>query len=141
MLLKTSHFGEVEIEEQQLVSFPKGIPGFPQYKDYAIIDLEDTAFFYLQSMEEPSVGFVMANPFDFFPAYEIDLPESAIKELDIGSPEEVMIRCIVTIQEEFQKSTINLLAPVVMNTRNRQGKQVVLQGVPYPIKQPLFNSK
>ena len=138
MLLTSSQFGELNIAEDQVIAFPKGIPGFLNCKTYAVIQLEDTLFSYLQSIENPSVGFIIVDPFLFFPEYDFELPEITVEELGIESTEQVMIRCIVTVQSDFRQSTINLLAPIVINSHNRQGKQLVLQRVPYQIKQPLF---
>lgn len=138
MLLTSSQFGELNIAEDQVIAFPKGIPGFLDCKIYALIQLEDTLFSYLQSVENPAVGFIIVDPFLFFPEYDFELPDITVEELGIVSTEQVMIRCIVTTHSNFQKSTINLVAPIVINTHNRQGKQLVLQRVPYQIKQPLF---
>lgn len=139
MKIDTIAFGSIDIKEEQIYSFAQGLPGFEQFKRFVMIDVEETPFTYLQSVEEGELAFLMADPFLFYPTYEFDLPESARELLQVEMMEQVSVRVIVSIKESLEQATINLVAPIVMNVEARTGKQVVLTKTTYSTKHPLFN--
>jgi flagellar assembly factor FliW len=129
MLIETSAWGTIEIHEETVYHFPKGIPGFEEELDFALINLEESQFAQLQSLKTANLSFLLTDPFVFYPQYEFDLPDNDVEELEIQ--ESVVIRSIVTIREPLNQSTLNLLAPIVLNPDKRVGKQVVLHKSPY----------
>lgn len=130
MLIETSTWGSLEITEEQIYEFPKGIPGFEKETRFALLTLEQGPFAYLQSLKEKELAFVIADPFVFYPDYEFELPESESKELALKE-DQIYVRSIVTIKDSVEYSSLNLLAPIVMNTELRLGRQVVLHNSPY----------
>jgi len=139
-VIQTTRFGELEFEEQEIIHFTQGLPGFQQYEKYTVIPIEESPFFYIQSVDDGGLAFVAVSPFDFYPDYEFELVESAIQEL--GSPvlEDVRVLNIVTVKDELDKATVNLLAPIVWNASNRTALQVILQNSDYQTKHPLFRN-
>ncbi|MEI2283221.1 flagellar assembly protein FliW [Paenibacillus polysaccharolyticus] len=122
-------WGKVEVNEGNIFRFPKGLPGFEDETEFAIISSEDTPFSYLQSVKEPGLSFLIVSPFIFAPDYSFELNDLDKEELDID--DQVTVYSIVTIHSEINKSTMNLLAPVVLNPANRVGKQIVLHQSSY----------
>lgn len=104
--------------------------GFSELDAFEVIPVDDTdassLFAYLQSTEEPEIGFLVTNPFDFVPSFEVELAESDKAWLEAEQPEDVAVLSIVTIADPFYRSTINLLAPLIINTKNLRGRQIVL---------------
>ena len=147
MLINTRFLGEVEIKESEIVSFNQGLPGFPEYKQFILLSLDaDLPLALLQSIEEATIGFVVAFPFAFKQDYAFDLSEEDKEDLNIEKEEEVLTYSIVTLQETFVDSTINLLAPVIINANKKLGKQIVLQDskaypLRFPIKQAVGSAK
>ena len=147
MRINTKFLGEVEIKESEIVSFNQGLPGFPEYKQFILLSLDaDLPLALLQSTEEATIGFVIAFPFAFKQDYAFDLSEEDKEDLHIEKEEEVLTYSIVTLQETFADSTINLLAPVIINTNKKLGKQIVLQDskaypLRFPIKQAVGSAK
>ena len=141
MIIETLALGKLDVQNEQIYQFPKGIPGFDDENEFAMITLEEGPFSYLQSLKDTRISFLISDPFVFYPAYEFELPESDAEEL--GITESVIVRCIVTINEQTQidLTTINLLAPIVLNPLNKQGKQVVLHNSPYRTKHLLWPDK
>lgn len=128
MMIETKLLGEVEINESEILTFEQGLLGLPEYKKYILLSLDvDLPLALLQSTEEASIGFVVAFPYAFKKDFEFDLSEEDIQDLKIASPEDVITYAIVTLKESFDDSTINLLAPIVINTKNKTAKQIVLQ--------------
>ncbi|AIQ55155.1 flagellar assembly protein FliW [Paenibacillus sp. FSL R7-0331] len=139
MIIETLSMGRLEVNEEQLYHFPKGIPGFEEETDFALIGLEETPFWVLQSLKEQELSFLLADPFNFYPGYEFELPDEEAEELQIQS--EVIIRSMITLKGEIEQSTINLLAPLVFNPNERTGKQIVIHSGPYHTKHILLQEQ
>lgn len=141
MEITTTRFGVIQYSPQELLHFPVGLLGFPELKDYLIIPLEDnSAFCWLQSVQDGQIAFLITDPFLFFPDYQVKLGETLKKDLQIADRKQVVLYTIVTIPTSGVKEmTANLVGPLVINLANRQGAQYVLGGTKYQTKHPLFN--
>lgn len=142
MNIKTKYHGEVEITENDLINFVKGIPGFPNEETFTILSLEDNGVFsILQSVATPELAFVIVNPFHYFPDYDFHIEEQVVEVLGISSPDVVQVYSILTVQEPFDKTTANLQAPLIINTNNRMGKQVVLNNEKYTTRHKILEKR
>lgn len=127
MKIDTKFLGQVEVEKEQLITFEEGIPGFPDEKQFVLIPFgENTPFIILQSTNTVQTGFVLAFPYLFKADYAFDLSDEDVEALSIEKQEDIITYAIVTLKDTLPNSTINLLAPIVINTEKRQGKQIIL---------------
>lgn len=129
---------EPSLPAEQTVQFANGIPGFRERKRYSIIEVEDTPFSRLQSLDEEELAFLIVSPFVFFHDYEFTIDEAVQAELSIEDVKDLDIWVIVSVKDEFMDATANLMAPVVVNRKNGAGKQVILQGTVYETRHSLF---
>lgn len=140
MKIDTKFLGRIEITTKQLFSFEEGILGFPEEKQFALIPFEkNTPFMILQSIKTTQIGFLLAFPYTFKSDYAFDLSKQDVEALNIEKQEDIITYAIVTLKDTLPNSTINLLAPIVINTKNRQGRQIVLNDnnkelLHYPLK-------
>lgn len=141
MNLQTKFHGEIEINEEQVIHFNTGIPGFVDEKEFCILPIEETPLFVLQSVKSAGTAFILTDPFSFFADYEFDLPEEVTEALAISSEKDIALFVILTVQESFEKTTVNLQAPVIINQIERQGKQVILNGTSYTTKHLLITKE
>lgn len=139
MIIETLSWGKLEVEEEQIYQFSKGLPGFDEETDFALIGMAETPFWVLQSVKDKELSFLLGDPFVFYPSYEFELPDDEAEELGIN--EAVAVRCIITLKEQAETSTINLLAPIVLNPLERTGKQIVLHRAPYHTKHSLLQEQ
>jgi flagellar assembly factor FliW len=139
MIIETLSWGKLELDEEQLYHFPKGLPGFDEETDFALIAMEETPLWYLQSIKSKGLSFLLGDPFVFYPSYEFELPDDEAEELGIDN--EVIVRCVITLKEQTEQSTINLLAPIVLNPVGHTGKQIVLHKTPYHTKHSLLQEQ
>ncbi len=95
---------------------------------------DDPVLFELRCLQAPDVRFLVAAPNAFFPDYCFDLDEDAVAELELSSAEEAMVLVVLTIGADAASTTANLLAPVVVNVRNRSAAQVILSGTDWPVR-------
>jgi len=139
MQLETKHFGTLTIEEDKILTFPDGIPGFETTTRFVLIQNPDETipFHWLQAVDDPALAFVVANPFLIRADYDIDLPQPVVDRLEIQSPDETEVYCILRVPEQVEEMTINLTAPLVINRRTRIGKQVVLDDERYTPRHPV----
>ncbi|WP_146552428.1 flagellar assembly protein FliW [Rummeliibacillus sp. SL167] len=127
MKIDTKFLGQVEVEKERFITFEEGIPGFPDEKQFVLIPFgENTPFIILQSTNTPQTGFVLAFPYLFKADYAFDLSDEDVEALSIEKQEDIITYAIVTLKDTLPNSTINLLAPIVINTKKQQGKQIIL---------------
>jgi len=136
MLLHTKHFGQLEIDEEGIVDFPEGLPGFEYVKRFILLGKndEDSPFQWLQGVDNPDVAFVVIDPIILKKDYVVDVPDEEVEFLNITDSDKVMIFCIVVVPEDISKMTANLKAPVLINPENKKGKQIVTDNKEYNIK-------
>ena len=120
------------------VSFRRGIPGLESLKKFKIDEIKNNKQFKVISSLEEEITFVAVSPFDFYSDYELNLDDETIKELDIENPRDVLVLNIVTLGDTLETSTLNLKAPIVINVKNNQGKQYIMQWDTYDTKHPLI---
>lgn len=137
---ESSRFGSIEVDESQLLHMPGGILGFPDSNRYVILDHEkDSPFRWMQSVEEPDVAFVVTDPLEFFSDYHVQVKREELSNLDLKEDDDLIIMVILSLRKAPGEMTANLQGPVIVNARNRKGRQVVLKGTKYNTKHALFN--
>lgn len=139
MILSTSRFGQITVDEEKIITFANGLPGFEQFRKFTLLQMEpDNPFAFLQSVEDGNLAFIVTNPFLFYSDYEFELSDDDVAELEIDHEQEVAIWSIVSIKEELADATLNLLAPVVINQPKKLAKQIILHNSPYQTKHKLM---
>ena len=131
--------GEIDYNEENVITFNKGILGFAHLKKFIITELNEyEPFKLIHSLEDDEIGMIVVSPYEFYEDYEINLNEEIIENLSIKSPEEVMIITTVTLNSDPKKITTNLQGPIVINTVNNNGEQIIIDNSKYKIKEPLI---
>ncbi|MBQ2009820.1 MAG: flagellar assembly protein FliW [Selenomonadaceae bacterium] len=141
--INTLRFGELEIEEQDVVRFADGIPAFEDEHEFVVLPYEEgTPYMFLQSMMTPELAFLMTDPFVFFPDYSFELDDENMEKLAINSMDDVLVCTLISVlRSGVADMTTNLLAPVVINRHTMQAKQIVLEKTQYTTKHRLFPEK
>lgn len=136
MQIQTKHFGIIDVDEKEIIYFPNGIPGFENVKRFILLGRQesDVPFFWLQGVDEPGLAFVVTDPFSINPDYFVDVDDREIDEIDIKNAENVLTLVIVTIPEDIKSMSANLKAPILINTQNNMGKQIIMTNETFPIK-------
>lgn len=141
--VNTLRFGEVEVEEEKVVHFKDGIPAFEDEHEFLIIPYdEESPYYFMQSLKTPELAFLITTPFIFFPEYMIEIDDKTEEDLAIENQDDVMLYSLITIPNgNVRYMTANLLAPVVINTKNMQARQIVMEKTSYKTKHRLFPDK
>ena len=125
MKVRTKPYGEMEISDRQKVSFPRGIFGFEELREFALLDARQAPFYWLQSLQRVEIAFVLIEPHFFRPDYTPDVDPAELEEIDIKSPEDMLVFAIVTIPDDSSRMTANLQGPLLINRRTHVGRQSI----------------
>ena len=138
--IKTLSFGEISVDPKLILTMPKGILGFESGRRYVIIETPDSEpFKWFQSLDDPTLTFVIVNPLVFFPDFRIDVDRRELEELKISDPAAVVTHVIVSVPDgDMSRMSANLQGPIVINTENNLAKQLVLANGPYQTCHPLL---
>ncbi len=125
MEVQTTRFGTVEIAEDRVIEFPKGLLGFPDRKRFCLLQPnEDACFFWLQSLEDAGLAFVVTDPSLFVAEYSAPIRSEQMEELALDRLEDAQV--FVIVNKVGDALTGNLQGPLVVNTLNKKGEQLVL---------------
>ena len=127
MELKTKPFGVINIEEKQKITFTRGIFGFDNIREYALLNASQWPFFWLQAIDVPDLAFILIDPLIFRPDYTLDVDESDLLDIEL-TPEDrdkMLVFSIVTVPDDQKKMTANLQGPVIINREKRTGRQFI----------------
>ena len=142
MLIQTSRFGEIEVEENQIIDFPSGLVGFSEDRRFVIREDDAAApFLWLQSVENNGLAFVMIEPHVSVSNYELELTNEHLKKLDAKNLEELRVFVLVTMAKEIKDVTINLQGPLLFNLEKRLGLQFIIPDGKYSTRHLLFGDK
>lgn len=139
MNIETRFLGPITIDQSKIITFPDGIPAFEEEKKYILLPMEENnPFFYLQSVKTPDLCFILADPFVFFPSYQVELVDEQESKLEAQSEKDLVVLAVLSIPEDFKQATANLMAPVIINLNKNKGMQYVPPQSSYTTRQPLF---
>lgn len=139
MQIESVVFGSVEIDESRVVRLTEPMPGFPNLSRFAVLDPDpESPFKWFQSVEKKDVCFLITDPKDFFPDYHVQIPAGRLLDLGLADAKEAAVAVVLTVPEDLSKTTANLLAPLVFNTREGLARQVILESTGYPVRAPLL---
>ena len=138
--LETKQLGIIKYDEAEVIHFAKGIPGFEKDKEYILLRYDQAQpFFLLQSTQSSDIAMVTGEPWFFLKNYEFDLSENDQKELNVtDNVDDLIVVNVIVLCEDPHKITMNLRAPIIINTKEKLGKQIILEKEEYPVKYFLF---
>ncbi len=133
MKIKNRYFGEVEYEAGEKIYFPEGLFGFEEQKEFLPIPFEgDTdTMLCLQALEDEELCFVLLNPFRFFADYNPRISEADRSAIGSSRDEDISYYVIGVIRDPLTDSTVNLKAPIAVNYRTRDARQIILEDPAY----------
>ena len=137
--IKTSRFGELQVNNTDIISFKDGILGFESLNKFFVVDPGDsTLILWLQSIEDGEVAFPIIEPKIFKPDYVAKLLPADMNALGLESLQTAKVYSILTIPQDVTKMTANLKAPIIINNSNKIGKQIVLQDSKLPVSHEMY---
>lgn len=137
MILATRDFGDIEVNDKDIIKFVSGIKAFEELHSFILLSpLGEKYPMWLQCTEKKEPCFIVYNPCDIT-EYKPNLSESDKKLLNSENDDELSYLVIAVIPEDYKKSTVNLKSPIVINKKNNLAMQVILDD-DYKLRYPLF---
>lgn len=125
--------------QKDIITFPAGIPGFEQNKQFVLVQIPEYApFEWLVSVDGSQLRFAVINPLLFLPEYNPKMVKEQLADLDIEKPEDVLLYAIVTIHDNPADSTANCIGPLIINKTKRLGKQVIIDDDRYSTREVIL---
>lgn len=141
MLVKTKFFGEVDLPEEKILTFDRGIIGLPDYKRYTILydcEKEETNISWLQSVEEPTLALPVIKPWLVKEDYNPIVEDELLNSLGELTEENLVVLLTMTVPSDVKEMTVNLKAPIVINADSRKGTQVIVENQDYEVKYKVY---
>jgi len=141
MQLSTKHFGDIDYEEDRIITFPHGLPGFPDTRRFLLLEgsTPNDLFYWLQCIDDGDLAFTLIDLYQVKPDYNPLVGPEEICELGDLSNKPLEIYNIAVIPEEIKQMRVNLKAPIVINPATMMGKQVIVSNEEYNIRHFIFD--
>jgi len=128
----------IEVNEENLIHFDYGLPGFEELKKFAILDIEEyNPFLLLHSVEDQNIAMIVLSAGQLDLEDDLHIPEQQLKELNENEEHELGVFLILKIMDSGKEITANTKAPVLINFQNQKGRQIILDNeklsMDYPI--------
>jgi flagellar assembly factor FliW len=129
-VLETQNFGPIAFDQESVLEFPRGLPGFEECRQFVLVQIPQTApLVFLQSLEQASLCFTTMPVQSVDPDYRLHVIPEDLALVDLPAQRRPRIGhdvlCLAVLAVRESGPTANLLAPLVVNLANRKGVQAV----------------
>lgn len=134
MQLETARFGTIDIDAEAIVTFTQPIVGFQDYRRFVLLPGPSEFLRWLQSTDSGDLAFILMDPTTVIPDYRVDIASHDLSELAANALEDLEVYTLVVVPQDRTKVRTNLKAPILINPKQRLGKQVILERSDYPVQ-------
>ena len=141
MIINTKIFGEIDVDESKKITFPQGIIGFAELKDFMLVhDNEKTGGIrWMQSLQEPAFAMPVIDPLAVKEDYNPSIEDELLKPLGEVNPEDMLVLVTITVPKDIENMTVNLRAPIIINSATRKAGQIIIEDDSYLVKYPVYD--
>lgn len=144
MLVKTKYFGEIELDDDKILTFEEGLIGFESLKKFALIysndEKKESSIMWLQSLDEPVMALPLISPFFVKPDYKPVIEDEILRSLGCESDGTTPIVFVtLTVPSDIKMMSINLKAPIIINDETKKGCQMILENSDYAVKYGIYD--
>lgn len=142
MKVETRVFGEIDIEEDKIITFPNGIIGFPELTRFTLIHDEEkgkgAGIRWLQSLEEMGFAMPVMDPLVVKDNYNPEVNDELLEPAGNVTPDNMLVLVTVTVPSDITQMTVNLRGPIIINADEKKACQIIVDGEDYPVKYPIY---
>ena len=140
MKIITKLFGEIEVDEEKLITFPSGIVGFPDLREFLLVHDSESegGIRWMQSIQEPAFAMPVIDPLIVMPDYNPSIEDDLLIPLGDMTDDNTLVLVTITVPHEIEKMTVNLKAPIIINGENRMANQIITEDDKYLVKFPIY---
>ncbi|WP_432354587.1 flagellar assembly protein FliW [Sporosarcina sp. A2] len=138
MSIQTKFHGELDIEALKQWTFPNGLPGLEDEKQFVLLPIDgNDSIQVMQSVNNSTIALIVSNPYTILSDYSFEIDEPTLNLLKIKSQEELMVLAVMTLKQPIKSSTMNLQAPLIFNIVNQTAKQMIINDSQYSLRHPI----
>lgn len=142
MLIETRAFGQVEITDDKIITFPGGIIGFPDLKRFTLLHDEekgvDAGIRWLQSLEEPGFAMTVLDPLIVKADYNPEIDDELLAGIGEVTSDNLLVLVTVRVPSDLKQMTVNLQGPIIINVDERKACQIIVDADTYPVRFPIY---
>ena len=141
-MIHTRIFGDIEVDENKIITFDGGIIGFPELKRFMLIhdrENEKKHISWLQSIDEPDFAMPVIDPLKLVEDYNPIVEDELLSGLGKLLPEEMLVLVTMTIPKDITKMTVNLKAPIIINAASLKAGQIIVDDEKYVVRYPIYD--
>lgn len=114
------------MDTDKIIVFPRGLIGYEDKCEFTLLQIREGApLLVLQSMEDPGLGLLVADPFSFVPDYTLRIGDAEQRMLKAQSSSDLAVLVTASIPPgKPEETALNLLGPILINHQARLGLQV-----------------
>lgn len=144
MRAETRLFGEIDIDEEKIITLENGMIGLPEFQKFALIFDEEkgikaSSVMWLQSMDDPQTAFPVMQPNTVKADYNPTVNDEVLSPLGELKEENTYVLVTLTAASDVKETSVNLKAPIVINTDTRKGCQIIVED-DYPVKYKIYDA-
>ncbi len=143
MKINTRIFGEIEVEDEKILTFANGIIGFPDLKRFTLLHDEErgsnVGIRYLQSLDEPAFAMPVMDPLLVQPGYDPEVEDELLASAGELTEDNILVLVTVTVPADLTKMSVNLQGPIVINVDEHKACQIIVDTEKFPVKFPIYD--
>ena len=142
MLIKTKFFGEVNLPEEKIITFDRGLIGLTDYKKFTILydcEKEESNVSWLQCVEEPALALPVVKPWIVKEDYNPIVEDELLNHLGELTEDNLVLLLTMTVLADIKQMSVNLKAPIVINADTRKGAQIICENQDYEVKYKVYD--
>ena len=142
MLIKTKFFGEVDLPEEKIITFDRGLIGLTDYKKFTILydcEKEESNVSWLQCVEEPTLALPVIKPWIVKEDYNPVVEDELLNHLGELTEDNLVLLLTMTVPTDIKQMSVNLKALMVINADTRKGAQIICENQDYEVKYKVYD--
>ncbi len=142
MVVKTKFFGEINLPEEKIITLDRGLIGLPDYKQFTILydcEKEESAISWFQSVDEPTLALPIINPLLVKEDYNPIVEDELLKHMGELTDDNLVIMLTMTVPSDIEEMSVNLKAPIIINSDTRKGAQIIAENDDYEVKYKIYD--
>ena len=142
MRVQTKFFGEVDLPEEKIITFDRGLIGLTDYKKFTILydcEKEESNVSWLQCVEEPTLALPVIKPWIVKEDYNPVVEDELLNHLGELTEDNLVLLLTMTVPTDIKQMSVNLKAPIVINADTRKGAQIICENQDYEVKYKVYD--
>ena len=142
MLVKTKFFGEVDLPEEKIITFDRGLIGLENYKKFTILydcEREETNISWFQSVDDAAFAMPVIKPWLVKEDYNPVVEDELLQGMGELTEENLVILLTMNVPSDLKQMSVNLKAPLIINSDTRKGAQIIVENQDYEVKYKVYD--